>query len=515
VDAGLVLALQRVRAVADALTQFAAAGCGVTDRFLSCRVAIPERESDGAPHRELIASVADVADVHLQFVRPPTSFELSAAAEGALQFMADPAGDPSTAFEGEELRSAQRAWSGDVDAALSLAGRWSGDLSVSLVAPLIAYDPARAWRAIRGLDGFVQELAAYPWWRSGELIWEGDRGVIVAVVGDANVDVRTPSLVVLSIDRFRGTGPEAPGAVDRRQAVRRVTTAQVPADLPVPEELEPASGSVGEALVNALRPRCEATAWAWLSNAMEVEADDHGEFAALEYFGYRRRTFAVRPEGYTGAQGQRAYDLYLNATQEPSPDRVLAIRQVLSLHEGPELPSDPNDIARAAEPLYQALRAGEVAAVLETQRQARSIAADAARSAADAAQTAAKSATERTIASLAAVAGIAVANATAVLSKPDARAIAIGIAGLFVFLAAWAIFVEGPTMRAPLSSFSADLATIGYLLPQADRTAILGMDALKKSANAVLRVRIASPLVYTAGALLTLLVAHARFGLRF
>jgi hypothetical protein len=124
---------------------------------------------------------------------------------------------------------------------------------------------------------------------------------------------------------------------------------------------------------------------------------------------------------------------------------------------------------------------GVVAAVLETQRQARSIAVDAARSAADAAQTGAKSTAERTIVSLAAVAGIAVANATAVLSKADARGIAVGIAVLFVFLAAWAIFVEGPTMRAPLKSFASDLPTIGYLLPEADRAAILGMDALDGS----------------------------------
>jgi hypothetical protein len=499
--------------VADALTEFVAAGCQVTNGFLSCRVTVPERDSDGAPHRDLLASVADVADVHLQFARPPTSFELSAAAGGALEFMADPAGEPSTAFEGDELAQARRAWAGDIEAALSLSGRWNGDLAVSLAAPLIAYDPGRGWRAVRTLDVFVQELAAYPWWRTGELVTDGTRGVIVAVVDDANVDVRTPSLVVLSIDRFQGRGPQAPGDAGKRQAVQRVTTAQVPVDLPVPEELEPSEGALGTPLVEALRPRCDAVAWAWLSNAMEVGTDEPGEFAALEYFGYRRRRFTVGPGGYTGAQGQRAYDLYLNATQEPSPDRDLAIRQVVSLHDGPNLPAEPNDVARAAEPLYQALRAGEVAAVLETQRQARSIAVDAARSAADAAQTAAKSATERTIASLAALAGIAVANATAVLSKADARAIAIGITGLFVFLVAWAIFVEGPTMRAPLNSFNKDLATIGYLLPQMDRTAILGMDALKTASNAVLRARIASPIVYATGAALTLLVAHSRFGL--
>lgn len=132
---------------------------------------------------------------------------------------------------------------------------------------------------------------------------------------------------------------------------------------------------------------------------------------------------------------------------------------------------------------------------------------------AEGAQAAAKSATERTIASLAAVAGIAIANATAVLSDTNARGIALGIAGLFVFLAAWTIFVEGPTMRAPLASFAADLPTIGYLLPETDRAEVLNMQALKTASHAVLRVRIAAPIVYLAGAVISVAVAHYEFRL--
>ena len=82
-----------------------------------------------------------------------------------------------------------------------------------------------------------------------------------------------------------------------------------------------------------------------------------------------------------------------------------------------------------------------------------------------------------------------------------------------MFLAAWTIFVEGPTMRAPLTSFAADLRTIGYLLSETDRAEILGMRALKTAANAVLRVRIAAPIVYTTGAADSVAVAHYAFGL--
>jgi hypothetical protein len=513
-DAGLAAAVERVRAVSATLTAFEQAGCAVTDQFLSCTVTIPPAQSHGVPHRALIDAIADVADIHLRFDLPPVSFELSAVAGATLDFMGEPAGDPSSAFEGKELTRARRAWKGDINVAMSLTGQWSGDLTVHLAAALQNLDAARAWRAVRSTAVVVQELSAYPWWRTGELIHDGNRGVVVAVVNESPVDLQTPSFAVVSLDRLVGSGPAVPRMVDRRSQVRSSSTTQLLDGVPLPEELEPKAGFVGaSALAEMLRPRADACAWAWLCNAMTVAKDQQGSYARLEFFGYRRRVFMLRPPGYAAAPEHRALDMYKWATAETSPDRVLAICQVVSLHEGPDLPTQPEDIVRAAEPLYQALRAGEVAAVLESQRQARSIAVESARGSADAAQAAAKSTAERTIASLAGVAGIAVANATAVLSDKNAVDLALGIAGLFLFLAAWAIFVEGPTMRAPLNSFAADLPTIGYLLPEADRTAILNMDVLKTASHAVLRVRILAPIVYVAGTAVSVLVAHARFGL--
>jgi hypothetical protein len=282
----------------------------------------------------------------------------------------------------------------------------------------------------------------------------------------------------------------------------------------LPEQLEPAEGHLGaKKLIETLRTRADACAWAWLSNSTTPRDDQSA--ATVEYFGYRRRDFALPPEGYVAASGERASKAYTWATAEASPDRILAIRQVVSLYDGATLPDAPQDVIRAAEPLYLALRAGEVAAVLESQRQARGIAVEAARESAAAAQSAAKSAAERTIASLAAVAGVAVANATAGLVAKDARELALGIAALFGFLAMWAISIEGPAMRAPISSFKVDMPIIGHLLGPADRTAILGMRVLKTASHAVLRARIATPIIYLSGAAVTLLVAHYRFNLGF
>ena len=513
-DAGLADSAARIREISATLTSFEAAGCVVTDHLLASQVIIPPTKSDGVPCQALIDGVADFADVHLRFQREQASFELSASAGGVLDFISGPTGDPSSVFEGEELTRADRAWKGNVDAAKSLYGEWSGDLTVNLAAPLQQQENGtRAWRAVRMTEVIVQELAGYPWWRTGELIYENIPPVVIVVIDEAEVDVQTPTFAVMSLSRLAGSGPALEGMGQRRAQVQASSAAQLPAGLPLPEELEPEQSSTGAAaLVDSLRQRAEACAWAWLSNAVTISADN--TYVNLEYFGYRRRTFKLGPTGYTAAADQQAFGMYTWATAEPSPDRILAIRQVISLYERTDLPDCPQDIVRAAEPLYQALRTREVAAVLDSQRQARTIAVDAARKSADAAQSAAKSATERTIASLAAVVGIAVAHATAVLSAVDARAIAIGIAALFVFLAVWAIAIEGPDMQAPLDSFKADLPTIGHLLSEADRIAILDMQALKVASHSVLRVRIAAPCVYIAGAAITLAVAHYKFGLQ-
>jgi hypothetical protein len=514
VDAGLADSAARIREISATLTSFERADCPVTDHLLASRVTIRPTMIDGVPHQALIDAVADFADVRLRFRREQASFELSASAGGVLDFTSGPTGDPSSVFEGEELARADRAWKGNIAAAKSLYGEWSGDLTVDLAAPLQPQQTeTRAWRAVRATEVLVRALAGYPWWRTGELIYEDTRPVVIVVTDETEVDVRTATFAVVSLSRLAGSGPVPQGMGQRRAQVQASSAAQLPPGLPFPEELKPEQGSTGAPeLTDALDQRAEACAWAWLSNTATISADS--TYVSLEYFGYRRRIFKLGPAGYTAAANQQAFGMYTWATTEPSPDRILAIRQVISLYERTDLPDRPQDIVRAAEPLYQALRVREVAAVIDSQRQARTIAVDAARKSADAAQSAAKSATERTIASLAAVVGIAVANATAVLPAADARAIAIGIAALFAFLTIWAIFIEGPDMRAPLNSFKADLPTIGYLLSETDRTAILDMQALKVASHSVLRVRIAAPCVYIIGATITLAVAHYKFGLQ-
>ena len=506
--------LARVRAAVVSLEDLAKAGCEVNDGFLGCRVTIPKGESEGIPHLEILDAVADVTATDLAFRKGPVSFELRRGPGSSYLFSSDPNGDASAVFEGDELQRALKAWDGDIDAATTLGGQWSGNLTVELSTPLDKRDDGRAWRVVRTTEVVIKELDEYPWWRARELFVDEAGATVIVITSEDGIELQTASFAVVSLNRLEaGVRLTLAGVGSRRDYVASESGAQVPQGVLLPEELEPADGHMGaEELIHALQLRADASAWAWLSNT--TTALDDADAASLEYFGYRRRTFQLSRHGYTAMAGQRAINLYMWATSEAAPDRILAIRQVVSLFDADALPSAPEEVKQAAEPIFLALRTHEVAAVLESQRQARSIAIDAARQSADAAQSAAKSAAERTIASLAGVAGVAVANATAVLSAKNARELATGIAALFVFLVVWALVVEGPAMQAPLDSFRDDLPTIGGVLGNADRAAVLRMKTLSRAQNAVLRVRFAAPIVYAAGAVVSLVIAHSRFGLR-
>jgi hypothetical protein len=505
-------ATEEIRRVVKLIEQLVTAGCQIRDGFLACTLTLAETQSDGIPHRQLFDAMTDLTDASLSFRRGALSFDLRWA-HSQFQFIGDPSGDPNTEFEGSELVRARRAWDGNPTEASRLTGFWKGTIAVDLAWPLTQADSSRSWRVLRTLPGVVHEMSDYSWWTARDLFADPNGGpVVVGIATDEGVELLTARFGVASLDRIvAGSSLTPPGVASRLQAVAGVVT-EVPHRMPLPEELEPlGEPRNAQILIEALRPWSDACAWAWMSNSTTVLED--GVTSNLEYFGYRRRQFRLPKTGYVGAAGQHAYALYEWATSDVSADRILSVRQVISLYDGTELPDSPMDVVRAAEPLYLALRTDRVTAALDTQRQARAGAAEAAQQSASAAQAAAKSTAERTIASLAAVVGIAVAHASDILARGSARALAIGVAALFAFLMAWTIVAEGLSMRAPINSFKKDLKVMTPLLGDGDREAIKNMDVLKTAKHAVTRMRILPPAVYGIGAIVSLSVAHYAFGL--
>lgn len=503
---GLEGAVDEIRRVADEISKLADAGWTVEDGILSVRCSAPVGLS-GAHIAAVLDSLEPLAQTELRLTAGGVALRLGQQPGSALDLIDEPTGNPVAEFTGPQLVAAQRAWAGDPKAALQLTGTWKADATVYLAKPLSDVEPSIAWRVVRGLKPIEDLIGTLPWWRMAEMVRD-PAGPVAFVALGADVDYRTPTLAIVAPDRLPivGLQTELPG---RRSALETTAGALLPPTVVLPEELVAESPLVAETLRDALSRRAGALSWGWLSDSVHIDSDA----ATLEFFGYRRVAFPLGGDGVSQeGVADEAYRLYRWATADQSPDRVLAVRQVVSLHPGPELPDRPADVRQAAEPLYRALRSSEVAAVLDTQRQARAIAIETARQSAEAAQAAAKSATERTIASLGAVAGVVVVNATAVLKSADARGLAIAIAAFLFFLAAWAVFVEGPAISRPLRDLRSDFGTIARLLDAAEREAILGMSTIKSVERRACAARVSTPSVYLAAAAVSLLIAHFRFG---
>jgi hypothetical protein len=80
------------------------------------------------------------------------------------------------------------------------------------------------------------------------------------------VTSQTPAFAIVSLDRLTGPGPMPPGTGQRRVRLQSCGAGQ-----------------------------------AWLSNATTISAAD--AYAVLGYFGYRRLTFNLGPEGYIADAG--------------------------------------------------------------------------------------------------------------------------------------------------------------------------------------------------------------------
>ena len=505
-DRELQGAVDEIRRVADELTKLAGAGWMVEDGVLSARCSAPVSLS-GAQIAAALASLEPLAQTELRLTAGGVALRLGQQPGSALDLIDDPTGDPATEFIDPELTAARRAWAGDPKAALELTGTWEADATVYLAKPLSDIEPNIAWRVVRGLKPIEDLVGTLPWWRMAEMVRD-PAGPVVFVALDAEVDYRTPMLAIVTVDLLPVEGLQAdlPG---RRSVLETTAAPMLPPTIVLPEELMAESPLGAETLRDALSRRAGALSWSWLSNSVHIDGDS----ASLEFFGYRRVSFSLGGDGVSPKEvADEVYRLYQWATADQSPDRVLAVRQVVSLHPGPELPDRPADVRQAAQPLYDALRSNEVAAVLETQRQARAIAIETARQSAEAAQALAKSATERTIASLAAVAGVVVANATAVVKPVDAQGLAIAISALLCFLAAWTVFIEGPVISRPLRDLQSDFVTIARLLDVTERNAILGMSTVKSAERWARVARVSTPVVYLVAATISLLVAHFRFG---
>lgn len=497
--------METIRAAQDQVSDLIASGWAARDELLSVTIQAPSGSTGSSIASGLRPMLHIARDVRMRVEAGVNHFELGLV-QGGLELIDTRADDLSANFDGADLQTAQRARAGDARAAIDLPGSWTAAASLNLAAPLTDADPSCSWRVVREIGVLEHAFSERPWWRLTDLIEAPSASVVYVVLSEAELDYVTDEFAVVGVARVEDF-PRPRGAEQKRAAVRAAAAPMLPGGVPLPEQLYATPSRPLSTLGRILRARAGACAWAWLGNSVTAE----GKHAEIEFFGFRRVQFSLGADGIVDAEAaEESLNLYRWATAEASPDRVLAVRQVVSLSEGPELPSPASDVRLAAEPLFVALRSEAVTEVLRSQREARAIAIKTARKSSEAAQSASKSVVERTIASLAAVGGVALASASKVITSDQGRNLALAIGAYLLVLVLWSILVEGPPITNPLGALQEDLKQVGDLLSAEERTRIMALKSVKLARRRAIVARLAVPLAYLAGAVVAFIVAGAQ-----
>jgi hypothetical protein len=228
--------------------------------------------------------------------------------------------------------------------------------------------------------------------------------------------------------------------------------------------------------------------------AWQALASDPGASPVLEFHGYKRVTVTLPPLGqWTDRQTDDTLRLRRWAFAESSPDRLLAVRQVVSLYDGDDALSNTRDIQASAGVVYMGLRTDAVAEVLKSNRDAYGQAQDTVRQAVKNAQDLTKAAAERLLATLGAVGAVVIARANTTLSEDTSRGLMLLIAVFLGLLAAASIAFDGPLLAQPIRSLGADLAHQSSLLTDDQRREVTRTPSLVATARRLTVLRFAVP----------------------
>jgi len=471
-------------------------------------VALTLRRTGNDPrslHDELSQLFPLLTDARLSGRWPGHELQLEYVEGGFAIADASP-GDLREAFAGADLDLALDAWNGDVEAALELAGSWIATADVDPAQLLQGADGTRRWYVLPSVDAVCSLLRDQPWWEIAGLLELPVAVVILVWNAHPELDVRTARLHIGSlaadVQSLGHTRSEAgtPMDVDFAGLINRPTpgTPLPPTLAPAPDR-EPLPGSEDARIYIELWRCCAAAAWAWLATAVEVH--NRGS-ATLEFFGLQRTRHDLQSSGPNiGIRQCRAsYELWRWATSGDSLDRLLAVRQVVSLYRDAPPWAQASDIQLAAEPVFIALRSDATAEAFRTQREARALALTVARETADATIGLAKGAVERCLAALAGIGAVIIAHTSRALTDSQAFKLRLLIGIFLIIMAGWSALIEGPSVSVSINSLPTDIGTLGELLSPGQRQQALDLQTLKKARRQSRIVRVAVPMAYAVAA---------------
>jgi hypothetical protein len=217
----------------------------------------------------------------------------------------------------------------------------------------------------------------------------------------------------------------------------------------------------------------------------------------VEFLGFKRVAARLPlPEQLLGATIVDTQRLYRWAFQDLSPDRLLAIRQVVSLYQDDVALLRPEDVLASAEVVFVGLRTEAVAEVLRGTREAQAQAADSVRQSLKAVQDLTKSATERVLASLVAVAAVVAAHSTRTLSDEVGRNLLLIVAAFLLLLALFDVILEGPLLSLPLRKLDEDLREGNPMLTETQQQRAVQLPSVLATRRRVLLLRLVVPATY-------------------
>jgi hypothetical protein len=231
---------------------------------------------------------------------------------------------------------------------------------------------------------------------------------------------------------------------------------------------------------------------------------------SLVFVGYKKATFVLPDAGAWESEHVKA-TLALRewALSDISPDRLLAVRQVMSLYDVDGAPfAHPFEIQASSEIIYLGLRTDAVAEAVKSFREAHAQAQGAARETVKSATDMLKGATERMLAALVAVGAVLMTNASRVLPDDTGRLLLLFVAAFLGLLAAASATLEGPLLSLPAKKLRPDLAHEAGLMTDKQRDRIDRLPSLVAARRRIQAVRWVIPIAYIVFASLLLLFGH-------
>jgi hypothetical protein len=264
--------------------------------------------------------------------------------------------------------------------------------------------------------------------------------------------------------------------------------------LALPSQLAPFQPELAgpwERAARVLAAAFVASTWHRLASAVVEDG------AAIEILGFKRvKPRLLEPSELSDEVIDGTRRLHAWAFQDLSPDRLLAVRQVVSLYLDDSAIRQPADVLDSAELVFVGLRSDAVADAMQSARDAQGQAAETVRQSLKSVQDMLRSATERLFASLVAVAAVVVANATTKLSDRAGRDLLLAVAGYLALLGLVHVVLEGPLLTLPLRTLDDDLKKSQPMLTETQRQRAVALPSMTATRARVRRLRVLVPVVY-------------------